>query len=202
MRLRLVEAAREHVAQVHVALARLPQRRLARLPQAHEAVLARGGEQAGVGLVHGDGGARALVHLLAQHGRVGAADVEAQQLALLGGAVEAVGVGGVPRGALRLGGQPQPGAVVGRAAVGDGADAVVGGGEQHVGLHGVELHHRDLVLVEVQRHHALLRGHVPQLHRGVRAARRQHVAVLAVPRQAHHRLPVAARLQRALLVVH
>ena len=142
------------------------------------------------------------MELLLEERRGGLPHVEAEGLAALGGDEEAVGRGEVPGGALRLGGDADPGAVGGRAAVGDGADAVVGGGEEDVGLDGVEVHHGDLVLVVVQRQHAVLRRHVPQLHRRVRARRRQHVPVLAVPRQTHHRLSVASRLQGSTFPRH
>ena len=199
---RRIEAAGEHAAQVHVPLRHRLHGVRAGPPEPHEPVLAGAGDQLRGGGVDGERGAGALVQHLLELRSAGLSHVVVEDLSSLRGHVEAVGSRGVPDGALRLAGDADPGAVAGRSAVGDGADAVEGGGEEDVGLDGVELDDGHLVLVVVQSEHAVLGGDVPQLHGGVRAAGGEHVAVLRVPRQPHHRLPMAPRTQRAPLPLH
>ena len=140
------------------------------------------------------------MHTLLPKRRLGLSHIVAQTVACLRGGVETVGRGEVPGGALGLGGKTEPCSVVGRAAVGNRADQVVGGGEKDVGLNRVELHHGDLVLVEVEREHVALRGDVPELHRRICRGGGEDIAVFLIPAQAHDSLAMAAGLESALFV--
>ena len=80
------------------------------------------------------------------------------------------------------------------------SDQVIRGGEENVGLDGVELHHGDLVLVEVESEHVALGGDIPEFHRGVCRGGGENIAVLLVPAQTHDSLTMTAGLESALFV--